>query len=192
MAAGSAVSLTSHAWLVAGLLVATVAVGAIVHFRFKPATKALDLQLPKTPADLERAVGATAAERRRNRNNTWADFAFLTAYTAVFVAAGSLLAREGPTWAVIVGIAAIATGILTGVLDVLENLTIFAELRPGANLPELYSRVRHFSIPKWIAAALTNGLLISIVAFGGWTILLGLLAEALFIGSLLTLRRAFP
>jgi hypothetical protein len=184
------VSLTVHAWLVAALLGATVAAAALVQFTFKPATKALDLQIPKTLADLERAVGATDEERRRNRNNTYADFAFLTAYTSLFVAAGSLLAREGPMWALVLGCAAIATGVLTGILDALENLTILDELRPGANLQELYSRVRRFSIPKWIASALTNALIASIAAFGGWAVPLGLLAGLTAFVSLLTLRRA--
>ena len=68
-------------------------------------------------------------------------------------------------WATVLGVAAIVTGVLTGILDVLE------ELRPGADLARLYSRVRSFSIPKWALAAMTDLLLASFFAFGWWAVL---------------------
>ena len=53
---------------------------------------------PRSLAALRAAVGSTDDERRRNRNNIYADFAFLASYPALFVAAGGLLARQGPEW----------------------------------------------------------------------------------------------
>src|SRR5437588_484937 len=44
-------------------------------------------------------------------------------------------------WATVLGVAAIVTGVLAGILDVLEDLTILEELRPNADLVRLYSRV---------------------------------------------------
>jgi len=87
------VSVSAHGYLVAGLLAATA---LVMRFVFKPAGNGMDLQLPSSVAALRAAVGTTDDERRRNRNNTYADFAFLSAYTALFVTAGSLLARQGP------------------------------------------------------------------------------------------------
>jgi hypothetical protein len=184
------VSRKAHAYLVAGLLCTTMAAGLVVQLAF-PAKHGLDLQLPRSVTKLEAAVGSTAEARERNRRNIYADFGYLASYTAVFVAAGTLLARQGPRWSRALGLLAVATGVATGVLDVLENLTILRELRPGADLTELYSRVRGFSIPKWILAAVTNLFLTSFLAFGRWGRVLGLLAAVGMIGSLLTVKRIF-
>jgi hypothetical protein len=175
---------------VAGLLGSTMAAGLVVHFAF-PANHGLDLQLPRSVAKLEAAVGSTLEERDRNRRNTYADFGFLASYTALFVAAGTLLARQGPRWSRVLGALAVATGVATGTLDVFENLTILRELRPDADLPELYSRVRGFSIPKWILAGVTDVSLASFLAFDRWGRALGLVAALGGIGSLLTLKRIF-
>jgi hypothetical protein len=185
------VSLRTHGYLVAGLFVSTFAVSLVVHFAF-PVKNGLDLQLPRSVAKLEAAVGATPAERERNRHNIYADFVFLTSYTALFVAAGTFLARQGPRRSRVLGLLAVVTGVATGVLDVLENLTILRELRPGADLPELYSRVRGFAIPKWIVAAVTDVALTSLVAVRRWWMqCFGVLYAAAAIGSLLTLKRVF-
>ena len=171
MVEAAILSTTAHG-IVLGILAATTIVAAVVTGRvFRPATNGLDLQIPRSLAALRAAVGSTDEERRRNRNNIYADFGFLASYTAFFVAAGSLLARQGPEWATVLGVAAIVTGILTGILDVLEDVTILEELRPGADLARLYSRVRRFSIPKWALAALTDLLLASFFAFGWWAVL---------------------
>jgi hypothetical protein len=186
------VSPRTHGYLVVGLFCSTFAAALVVQFAFPPAKNGLDLQLPRSVAKLEAAVGSTPEERERNRHNIYADFAFLTCYTALFAAAGTFLARQSPRWSRVVGLLAVVTGVATGVLDVLENLTILRELRPGADLPELYSRVRHFSIPKWILAAVTDFALASLVAFGRWwTRALGVVAAAVGIASLLTLKRVF-
>jgi hypothetical protein len=184
------VSRRTHGYLVGGLLGSTLATALVVHFAF-PAKHGLDLQLPRSVAKLEAAVGSTPEERERNRHNTYADFAFLASYTALFAAAGTFLARQGPRWSRALGLLTVVTGVATGVLDVLENLTILRELRPGADLPELYSRVRHFSIPKWTLAAVTDFSLGSLVAFGRWTRALGVVAALMGIASLLTLKRVF-
>jgi hypothetical protein len=185
------VSRKAHGYLVVGLLCSTAAAGLVVHFAF-PAKNGLDLQLPRSVAKLEAAVGSTPEARERNRRNTYADFAFLASYTALFAAAGTLLARQGPRWSRYIGLLAVTNGVATGVLDVLENLTILRELRPGADLPELYSRVRGFSIPKWILAAITDFSLASFLAFRRWpTRALGMIAAAGGIGSLLVLKRVF-
>jgi hypothetical protein len=182
------VSRHAHGYLVAGLLCANLAAGLVVYLGF-PAKHGLDLQLPRSVAKLEAAVGSTPEERERNRHNIYADFAYLASYTAVFVAAGTLLARQGPRLSRALGLLAVVTGVATGVLDVLENVTILRELRPGADLPELYSRVRGFSIPKWILAAVTNFSLASFVVFTQWRRFLGIVATAAGIGALLTLKR---
>jgi len=186
------VSRRAHGYLVAGLICANFAVGLVVQYGF-PAKHGLDLQLPRSVAKLEAAAGSTPEERERNRHNIYADFAYLASYTAVFVAAGTLLARQGPRWSRAVGLLAVVTGVATGVLDVLENLTILRELRPGADLPALYSRVRGFSIPKWILAAVTNFSLASFVACGRWwlTRAVGAVAALAGIASLLMLKRVF-
>jgi hypothetical protein len=171
MVEAAILSTTAHG-IVVGILAGTTIVAAIVTgWVFRPARNGLDLQIPRSLAALRAAVGSTDEERRRNRNNIYADFGFLASYTALFVAAGSLLARQGPGWATVIGIAAIATGVLTGALDVLEDLTILQELRPQADLARLYPRVRGFSIPKWTLAAVTDLLLASFFAFGWWGLL---------------------
>ena len=181
----------THGYLVTILLCTTVASALVVHFAF-PAKNGLDLQLPRSVAELEAAVRSSPEERERDRRNTYADFAFLASYTALFAAAGTLLARQGPRWSRPLGLLAVVTGVATGVLDVLENLTVLRELRPGADLPELYSRVRSLSIPKWILATITDVCLVSFVAFGRWwTRALGVVAALVAIGSLLTLKRVF-
>ena len=180
-----------HGYLVAGLLSANLAAGLVVHFAF-PAKNGLDLQLPRSVAKLEAAVGSTPEQRERGRRNTYADFAYLASYTAIFATAGTLLARQGPRWSRALGLLAVVTGLATGVLDVLENVTILRELRPGADLPELYSRVRGFSIPKWILAAVADFSLASFLAFGCWAPrILGMVAAGAGIGALLTLSRIF-
>ena len=185
-------SLRTHGYLVFGLFCSTFAASVVVQFAFPPAHNGLDLQLPRSVAKLEAAVGSTTEERERNRHNIYADFVFLPTYTALFAAAGTFLARQGPRWARALGLLAVVTGVATGVLDVLENLTILRELRPGANLPELYSRVRGFSIPKWILAAVTDFALASLVAFGRWwTQVIGIVYAVSGIASLLTLKRIF-
>jgi hypothetical protein len=184
------VSPRTHGYLVFGLFCATFAASAVLQFAFPPAKNGLDLQLPRSVAKLEAAVGSSPHERERNRHNIYADFVFLTSYTALFVAAGTFLAREGPRWARVLGLLAVVTGVATGVLDVLENLTILRELRPGADLPELYSRVRGFSIPKWILAVVTDFALVPLVAFGRWrTQIVGLVYAWSGIASLLRLKR---
>ena len=180
----------THAHLVLGLLCSTAAARLVVQFAF-PAKHGLDLQLPRSVAKLEAAVGSTPKERERNRRNIYADFVFLTSYTSLFAAAGTFLARQGHRWSRVLGLLAVATGVATGVLDVLENLTILRELRTGADLPELYARVRGFSIPKWILAAVTDFSLVSFLAVGQWTRVLGAVAALAAIYSLLTLKRAF-
>jgi hypothetical protein len=186
------VSPKAHGYLVVGLFGSTLAAALVVQFAFPPAKNGLDLQLPRSVAELRAAVGSTPEERERNRHNVYADFVFLTSYTALFAAAGTFLARQGPHWSRVLGLLAVVTGAATGVLDVLENLTILRELRPGADLPELYSRVRHFSIPKWIFAATTDFALVSLVAFGRWwTRALGIIGALVGIASLLTLKRIF-
>ena len=180
----------AHGYLVLALLCSTAAAGLVVHFAF-PAKNGLDLQLPRSVAKLEAAVGSTPNARERNRRNTYADFAFLASYTALFGAAGTLLARQDPRWSRVLGLLAIVTGVATGVLDVLENLTILRELRPGADLPKLYSRVRGFSISKWILAAITDFSLASFLAFGRWTRALGVVAALVGVASLLTVKRVF-
>jgi hypothetical protein len=186
------VSRRAHGYLVAGLLCANMAAGLVVYLAF-PAKHGLDLQLPRSVAKLETAVGSTPEERDRNRHNVYADFAYLASYTAVFVAAGTLLARQGPRWSRAVGLLAVVTGVATGVLDVLENLTLLRELKPGVDLPELYSRVRGFSIPKWILAAVTNFSLVSLFGCGRWwlTRTFAVVAALAAIASLLTLKRVF-
>ena len=181
----------AHGYLVAGLLCTAAATMLVVQFAFPPAKNDLDLQLPRSVAKLEAAVGSTPEARERNRRHTYADFGFLASYTALFAAAGTLLARQGPRWSRALGLLAVTTGVATGVLDVLENLTILRELRPGADLPELYSRVRGFSIPKWILAAVTDLSLTSFLAFGRLWRIFGVLAAWGGRWSLLTLKRVF-
>ena len=98
MVEAAILSTTAHG-IVLGILAATTIVAAIVTGRvFRPATNGLDLQIPRSLAALRAAVGSTDEERRRNRNNIYPDFAFLASYPALFVAAGGLLARQGPEW----------------------------------------------------------------------------------------------
>ena len=181
----------AHGYLVLGLLGSTVAASLVMRYVFPPNKDVLGLELPRSPAELEAAVGSTPAEHERNRRNTYADFAFLTSYTALFVASGTLLARQGPRSARALGRLAVATGVATGALDVLEDMTILRELRPGADLSELYSRVRSFLIPKWILAAVTSFALVPLVAFGRWMRGLGVVAALIGIGSLSNLKRVF-
>ena len=180
----------AHGYLVLGLLGSTVAASLVMRFVFPPNKDVLSLELPRSVDELEAAVGSTPAERERNRRNTYADFAFLTSYTALFAAAGSLLARQGRRSTRALGLLAVATGVATGVLDVLEDMTILRGLQPSADPHEFYSRVRHISIPKWILAVVTNFALVPLVAFGRWwTRVLGPFAALIGIRSLLTLKR---
>jgi hypothetical protein len=109
------VSRKAHGYLVLGLICSTAAAGLVVHFAF-PAKHGLDLQLPRSVAKLEAAVGSTPEARERNRHNIYADFAYLASYTALFVAAGTLLARQEPRWSHALGLLAVVTGVSIGAL----------------------------------------------------------------------------
>lgn len=91
-------STTAHGVVLGAVAGTTILTGIVTGWVFKPATNGLDLQIPRSLAALRAAVGSTDDERRRNRNNIYADFAFLTSHIALFVAARGLLARQGPEW----------------------------------------------------------------------------------------------
>jgi hypothetical protein len=99
------------------------------------------------------------------------DYIFLTAYWAAFIALGALLVRRGGGWAVLGGTAWVAATV-TAALDLLENLrtsVILALDKRGDQLAQTQlDALRHISLAKWGASAVTIGLLAGVFIEHSW------------------------
>jgi hypothetical protein len=99
------------------------------------------------------------------------DYIFLTAYWAAFIALGALLVRRGEDWAALGGTAWVAAT-ATAALDLLENLrtsTILVLGKPGDELTQTQlDALRHVSLAKWGASAVTIGLLAGVFIRHSW------------------------
>ena len=99
------------------------------------------------------------------------DYFFLAAYWAAFVTLAVLVFHRGATWTVL-AVATWLAATATAALDVTENLRTTAILdldRRGEQLTQApLDALRHVSLAKWAASAVTVALLSAVYARHGW------------------------
>jgi hypothetical protein len=180
----AAVSLVTHAYLLAGLSGLTIAT-AVVAIALGRGSPQIVLQLP---ASLDELRGALAA--RTSRRGVLGDFGFLAAYGCTYVAAGALLARHGGAW-IAIGCAGAALGALTAALDVRENLGILQALaQPGEVDEARRRRMRRASETKWSVSAAALAVLSTLFLWNAyWSIAIGVLYLVAAGGVVAGLRR---
>jgi hypothetical protein len=154
------------------LLLALLTVGAFLLLMGRPyftnASKParfgdpmLALQFARDVQDVDWILGdAPSPDREVMRVKQYADFGFITCYTALFLALSSLVIRKGG-WRQVAGIAAGICGVATGVFDVLENRAILnlLDVPLRATTPAMIQAIRGPSTAKWILAGVTVVLL---------------------------------
>jgi hypothetical protein len=121
----------------------------------------LALQFARDVQDIDFILGdAPSPDREVMRVKQYVDFAFITCYTALCLALGSLAARRGG-WRRITGIAAGICGVAAGVFDVVENRAILniLDVPLRATTPAMIQAIRGPSTAKWILAGVTVVLL---------------------------------
>ena len=121
----------------------------------------LAIQFARDVQDVDWILGdAPSPDREVMRVKQYVDFAFITCYTALFLALSSLAARKGG-WRQVTGIAAGICGVAAGVFDVLENRAILSilDVPLRATTPALIQAIRGPSTAKWILAGVTVVLL---------------------------------
>jgi hypothetical protein len=121
----------------------------------------LALQFARDVQDIDWILGdAPSPDREVMRVKQYADFGFITCYTALFLALSALLIRRGG-WRRIAGVAAGIAGLATGVFDVLENRAILMllDVPLRATTPAMIQAIRGPSTAKCILAGVTVVLL---------------------------------
>jgi hypothetical protein len=118
----------------------------------------LGIQFARTPDDIGLILSdAPSLDREVMRIKVYIDYAFLTAYSALFVTLGLLAARGPMAWQKVAGIAAAVCGVAAGLFDVMENRAIFKLL--DATLAQttapMIGAVHAAALAKWILLALT-------------------------------------
>jgi hypothetical protein len=170
----AAVSLLTHAHVLAGLSGLTIAT-ALVTGALGRGSRQDVLQLPGSLAELRDAIDSPQ-KRARSRRGILADFGFLTAYGCTYVAAGALLARHGGIWTA-VGCLGAAVGALTAALDVRENVGILRVLAHPDDVDEPRRlRMRRVSQAKWSVSVAALATLSSLFLWKAyWSIGIGAL-----------------
>jgi len=123
----------------------------------------LGLQFARDVQDIDWILGdAPSPDREVMRVKQYADFGFITCYTALFLALSSLAIRKGG-WRKAAGIAAGICGLAAALFDVLENRAILNLLNVPlrATTPAMIQAIRGPSTAKWILAGVTLVLLAS-------------------------------
>jgi hypothetical protein len=123
----------------------------------------LALQFARDVQDVDWILGdAPSPDREVMRVKQYADFGFITCYTALFLALSSLAIRKGG-WRKAAGIAAGICGLAAALFDVLENRAILNLLNVPlrATTPAMIQAIRGPSTAKWILAGVTLVLLAS-------------------------------
>ncbi|MCU1338947.1 MAG: Patatin [Bryobacterales bacterium] len=121
----------------------------------------LALQFARDVQDIDWILGdAPSPDREVMRVKQYADFAFITCYTALFLALSTLTIRKGG-WRKVVGIIAAICGLVAGLFDVLENRAILniLDLPLRATTPAMIQAIRGPATAKWILAGVTVVLL---------------------------------
>jgi hypothetical protein len=121
----------------------------------------LALQFARDVQDIDWILGdAPSPDREVMRVKQYADFAFITCYTGLFLALAALVIRKGG-WRLVTGIAAGICGLAAGIFDVLENRAILnlLDVPLRATTPAMIQAIRGPSTAKWILAGVTVVLL---------------------------------
>ena len=156
------------------LLLAMLTVAALLLLRGRPyftnASKpprfgdsVLALQFARDVQDIDWILGdAPSPDREVMRVKQYADFGFITCYTALFLALSALAIRKGG-WRQVTGVAAGICGVATGVFDVFENRAILnlLDVPLRATTPAMIQAIRGPSTAKWILAGVTVVLLVA-------------------------------
>ncbi len=117
----------------------------------------LALQFARNVQDIDWILGdAPSPDREVMRVKQYADFGFITCYTALALALSLLAARKGG-WRQVTGIAAGICGLATGIFDVLENRAILhlLDVPLRATTPAMIQAIRGPSTAKWMLAGVT-------------------------------------
>ena len=177
-------SLTTHAYLLAGLSGLTIATAVVAGVLARNSRQDV-LQLPESLTELRDALVLPGSRR-----GVLGDFGFLTAYGCTYVAAGALLARHGGGWTA-VGLVGAALGALTAALDVRENVGILRALAHPAEVDEAQRlRMRRASQAKWSASVAALACLSPLFLWKVyWSITIGVLYVVAAAGIVPGLRR---
>jgi|SRR5579862_5263180 len=117
----------------------------------------LSLQFVRSVEDVDLILGeAPSPDREVMRIKQYIDFAFIAAYTALFLILSALVVRRGG-WQLATGIAAGICGIAAGAFDVLEDRAILnlLDVPLRATTPDMLNAIRRASAAKWTLAAVT-------------------------------------
>jgi hypothetical protein len=149
-----------------------------------------EIQLGTDTARVDRLL--SDRERRESVSRALTiDYGFLAAYWAAFTILAVVIIRRGGAW-VAVDIAALAAAGATASLDIVENLRTQAVLTVGDEGRQLTQSqldgLRHVSLAKWAASALTLALLAGVFMQRRWVVAIGVALMALAIVGLLGLH----
>jgi hypothetical protein len=119
------------------------------------------IQVARSPGEIDDILGnAPSPDREAMRFKQYIDFAFIAAYTALFLTLALMLMREGG-WGRLAGAAAMVCAVATGVFNVLQDVAILGILDiPLDALPSAaINAIRSAAAAKWALAAVTEAFL---------------------------------
>jgi hypothetical protein len=119
------------------------------------------IQVARGLGEIDDILGnAPSPDREAMRFKQYIDFAFIAAYTALFLTLAAMLLREGG-WGRVAGTAAMVCAVATGVFNVLQDVAILSILDiPLDALPSAaINAIRSAAAAKWALAAVTEAFL---------------------------------
>jgi hypothetical protein len=119
------------------------------------------IQVARSLGEIDDILGnAPSPDREVMRFKQYIDFAFIAAYTALFLTLAAMLMRDGG-WGRLAGAAAVICAVATGVFNVLQDVAILSILDiPLDALPSAaINAIRSAAAAKWALAAVTEAFL---------------------------------
>ena len=116
------------------------------------------IQVARSLGEIDDILGnAPSPDREAMRFKQYIDFAYIAAYTALFLTLAAMLMREGG-WGRLAGAAAMVCAVATGVFNVLQDVAILRILDiPLDALPSAaINAIRSAAAAKWALAAVTE------------------------------------
>lgn len=118
----------------------------------------LAIEVARNVAEVDAILSdSPSPDREAMRIKQYADFGFIGAYSALFVAMGLLLMPQGRA----VALSAAALGVIAAIFDVIENLGILRIVNTDLahTTQTMVDAVRYPSLVKWALASLAMGML---------------------------------
>jgi hypothetical protein len=178
-------------YAIAGVAWATLAVGIAAGVAAGRKARLQEIQLATDPEKVKTIVQENPQRVKRLRLALLFDYGFLALYWLTFLWMSVALSRRDGRIYDLVGVVAAFAATATAALDVLENVRtrgILALSRPSDQVRrEPVAHLRRTSLAKWLASALTLGLLAVLFLPGDdWVLYLGFAFLAVAVVGLLS------